>query len=113
MRPSSQQAAHAVVLLAAVATTPCCCEEIRFSGGRASVHESQWPTPVGAKSVLFVAVDDMRPMMKLAYNFSYAHTPNMDRLAREGLTFTRAYCNYAYCSPSRNSFMCNYSDKTP
>ena len=47
----------------------------------------------------------MRPMMKLAYNFSYAHTPHMDRLAREGLTFTRAYCNYAYCSPSRNSFM--------
>ena len=40
-----------------------------------------------------------------ADNFSLAHTPNLDRLAREGLTFTRAYCNYAFCSPSRNSFM--------
>ena len=63
------------------------------------------PTPAGAKNVLFIAVDDMRPMMNLSYNFSLAHTPNLDGLAREGLTFTRAYCNYAFCSPSRNSFM--------
>jgi hypothetical protein len=63
------------------------------------------PTPVGAKHVLFMVVDDMRPMMRRAYNFSLAVTPHMDQLASEGLTFTRAYCNYAICSPSRNSFM--------
>jgi hypothetical protein len=63
------------------------------------------PTPTEAKNVLFMAVDDMRPMMHKAYNFSLAVTPNMDKLATEGLTFTRAYCNYAVCSPSRNSFM--------
>eukprot|EP00971_Amphidinium_carterae_P217850 4324491-Amphidinium_carterae.1 len=42
------------------------------------------------RNVLFIAVDDMRPTLG-AYNFSLAHTPNMDRLASEGVTFKRAY----------------------
>jgi iduronate 2-sulfatase len=47
----------------------------------------------------------MCPMMNHAYNFSLAHTPHLDALSRTGLTFTRAYCQYSFCSPSRNSFM--------
>ena len=62
------------------------------------------PTPIGAKNVLFIAVDDMRTNIG-AYNYSLAHTPNMDALAASGLVFDRAYVQYAYCSPSRNSFM--------
>jgi iduronate 2-sulfatase len=56
------------------------------------------------KNVLFVAVDDMRPSIG-AFNFSMAHTPNMDQLAATGLVFKRAYVQYAFCAPSRNSFM--------
>jgi iduronate 2-sulfatase len=56
------------------------------------------------KNVLFIVVDDMRPNLG-AYNFSLAHTPNLDKLAAEGLTFQRAYVQYAFCAPSRNSFM--------
>lgn len=65
---------------------------------------SPFPTPQDAKNVLFIAVDDMRPSIG-AYNFSLAHTPFMDQLAKEGLLFTHAYTNYAYCSPTRNSFL--------
>ena len=57
------------------------------------------PTPPGAKNVLFLAVDDMRPNIG-AYNYSLANTPHMDQLAATGLTFHRAYVQYAYCSPS-------------
>jgi choline-sulfatase len=32
-------------------------------------------------------------------------TPNLDRLATEGVTFDNAYCNSPLCSPSRQSFM--------
>ena len=48
-----------------------------------------FPTPKGAKNVLFLPVDDMRPSLGL-YNFSLAHTPNLDKLAysKLGLTLT-------------------------
>jgi hypothetical protein len=67
-----------------------------------------YPTPRNAKNVLFLAVDDMRPSLG-AYNFTLpgmpSHSPHIDTFAKEGLLFKRAYVQYAYCSPSRNSFM--------
>ena len=57
------------------------------------------------KNVLFMPVDDLRPQMLAAYDQSYIHTPNLDRLAKESLVFQRAYCQHAVCIPSRNSFM--------
>ncbi len=34
-----------------------------------------------------------------------AHTPHLDRMAREGLRFTRAYVSSTVCTPSRYSFL--------
>ncbi len=34
-----------------------------------------------------------------------ARTPNMDRLAQDGVRFTNAYCTFPLCGPSRMSFM--------
>ena len=47
----------------------------------------------------------MRPSIG-AFNFSPAHTPNMDHLAATGLVFKRAYVQYAFCAPSRNRCVC-------
>lgn len=55
-------------------------------------------------NVLFVAVDDLRPELG-AYGQSHIHSPNIDRLAREGLVFERAYVQQAMCSPSRTSLL--------
>ena len=55
-------------------------------------------------NVLFIAVDDLRPEFG-AYGKSYIHSPNLDRLAKDGLTFNRAYCQQAVCSPSRSSLL--------
>ena len=55
-------------------------------------------------NVLFIAVDDLRPALG-CYGHPLVKTPNIDQLATSGLTFTRAYCQQAVCSPSRTSLM--------
>lgn len=60
--------------------------------------------PQAKMNVLFIAVDDLRPEFG-AYGSKYIHSPNLDRLAKQGVTFTRAYVQQAVCSPSRTSFL--------
>ena len=55
-------------------------------------------------NILFLAVDDLRPEFG-AYGKPYVKTPNLDKLAARGVTFDRAYCQQAVCSPSRSSIM--------
>jgi arylsulfatase A-like enzyme len=55
-------------------------------------------------NILFIPVDDLRPEFG-AYGSDYVKTPNIDRLARNGVTFTHTYCQQAVCNPSRVSLL--------
>jgi len=57
-------------------------------------------------NILFVVSDDLNTRIGPYVGASVElHTPNLDRLAAEGVRFTRAYAQYPVCGPSRASFM--------
>ena len=55
-------------------------------------------------NVLFLAVDDLRPQLG-CYGHEQMISPNIDRLASEGVTFLRSYCQVPVCGASRASLM--------
>ena len=59
-------------------------------------------------NVLFLISDDLTATALSCYENPASHTPNIDRLASEGVRFTRAYCQYPVCGPSRASLMFGY-----
>ena len=56
-------------------------------------------------NVLFIAVDDLNHWVTHLERNRQARTPNIDRLARMGVTFRNAYCAAPACEPSRAAVM--------
>ncbi|HBE97283.1 MAG TPA: sulfatase, partial [Verrucomicrobiales bacterium] len=52
-------------------------------------------------NIVFIFTDDHCEQALSAYDPSRMTTPNMDRLAREGMLFNRCYVTNAICGPSR------------
>lgn len=59
-------------------------------------------------NVLFIIADDLTSTGVSSYENKACKTPNIDMLAAEGVRYTRAYCQYPVCGPSRASFMSGY-----
>lgn len=55
-------------------------------------------------NVLWVISDDLNTRLG-TYGDPLVKTPNLDRLASEGVKFSRAICQYPLCGPSRVSFL--------
>ena len=56
-------------------------------------------------NIIFLLLDDMGYADVGAYGNSYHRTPNIDRLAKEGMRFTHAYAAAPNCSPTRASIL--------
>ncbi len=67
--------------------------------------------PVPARAVaaspdiLFIAIDDLNDWVGPLGGHPQAKTPNIDRIAARGVTFTNAHSTAAICNPSRSSLM--------
>jgi len=55
-------------------------------------------------NVVWISVEDMGPVLS-AYGNNTIHTPNIDRLANEGVKYTNAYATVGVCAPSRFSII--------
>lgn len=57
------------------------------------------------KNVLFIVSDDLKANVLGCYGNKICKTPNIDKLASEGVVFNSAYSQGVICAPSRTSFM--------
>jgi len=59
-------------------------------------------TPAARPNILWILIEDASPDIG-AYGDRYARTPRLDRLAQEGVRFTRAFSTAPVCAPSRST----------
>ncbi|GBQ29191.1 arylsulfatase A [Gluconacetobacter sacchari DSM 12717] len=55
--------------------------------------------------ILILMADQLKAGALSAYGGTVAKTPHLDALARRGVVFENAYCNFPLCAPSRSTFM--------
>lgn len=56
-------------------------------------------------NVLFIAIDDLNDYVNIMNGSIQVPTPNIDKLAQQGILFTNAHCQAPICGPSRASIM--------
>ena len=61
-------------------------------------------------NIVFILCDDLGINDLHCYGREDHHTPNLDRLAKQGMRFSSAYCAQPICSPSRAAIL---TGKTP
>ena len=78
----------------------CCCLGlvVLLSGSPARAADPQ--APQARPNVLFIAIDDLRDWVHYLGTNPQVQTPNIDRLAARGMSFTRSYCAAPVCNPS-------------
>lgn len=59
----------------------------------------------GKPNIIFILCDDMGYGDLACYGQKYIQTPNLDRMAQEGMRFTQAYAGSPVSAPSRASLM--------
>lgn len=60
---------------------------------------------ISRPNIIFILSDDHAYQAISAYGYGLNHTPNIDRLAREGMLFTRCFVNNSLCAPSRAAIL--------
>jgi len=81
----------------------------RFSGTAAAlislIASTSLSLAEARPNVLFIAIDDLNHWVGHLGRNPQTKTPNIDRLAAQGVTFANAYCTAPACNPSRASLM--------
>ncbi len=74
-----------------------------------SLHAKSSKNKPEKLNVVFILADDLGWRDLSCQGSNYYQTPNIDKLARQGVRFTRAYAASAVCSPTRSSILTGMS----
>ncbi len=96
--------------------TPCTCPELRLPtaialvcvlviGGNAFPAEGGQQEPDRRPNVILIMTDNHGAWTLGCYGNPDIRTPHIDRLAEEGIRFTRAFSSNAVCSPTRATYL--------
>ena len=69
--------------------------------GPTATYGQKTPRP----NILWIIADDHVPYVMGAYGNKQVRTPNLAKLASQGMRFDRAFCNSPVCTASRQSFL--------
>jgi hypothetical protein len=83
----------ALAFLAALLLTPL-----------AALHAAE-QKPANRPNVIVILADDLGYAGLSCYGSTFHESPNLDKLAAQGMRFTQAYSSSPYCSPSHASRM--------
>jgi arylsulfatase A-like enzyme len=89
--------------LAAVTLTPQGCRSSDSTSAKAG--ESSALLKDGKPNVIFILADDLGWAELGCYGNTFNETPNLDKLASQGMRFTDAYAPAPVCSPTRASLL--------
>ena len=67
--------------------------------------QAQQPAQAERPNIIYIMCDDLGYADVGCYGQEYINTPNLDRMASEGMRFTQAYAGSPVSAPSRASFM--------
>ncbi len=86
------------IALVLIVVSVCFMALFQTSGSNGAKAQVQLP------NIVFIIGEDLGPEFG-CYGDKRAHTPNIDRLAREGALFTRAFTHAPVCAPSRSGLI--------
>ena len=88
---------------------PFCCLLVISAMGLLPAGSVRAADPAGQRprqpNIVFFLADDMGWRDAGCYGSTFYETPNIDRLAKQGMRFTSAYAACPVCSPTRASIM--------
>ncbi|MGE3182564.1 MAG: sulfatase/phosphatase domain-containing protein [Phycisphaerae bacterium] len=72
-----------------------------FLGEHSGAHPTAQAEPAARPNIIFIFSDDHGAQAISAYGSNRNKTPNIDRIANEGIRFDRCYVTNSICAPSR------------